>query len=77
MGKIDRVDRLHDGEGPTRFVVYDYKGGEGAPPKAIEEGTDLQMPFYALGAAKAVFGNEAYRRNVRAGRTTSTGGRRS
>lgn len=59
-GHIDRVDvqpRVPGGE-PQHYAVYDYKGGGGTSPGAIEAGQDFQMPFYALGAAAAVLGGQ-------------------
>ncbi len=41
-GRIDRVDRSADG----RYIVYDYKSGEGASVEEMEEGSDLQIPLY-------------------------------
>jgi ATP-dependent helicase/DNAse subunit B len=60
-GKIDRVDvQPHPPPGaPQQYAVYDYKGGGGPSPNAIEKGQDFQMPFYALGAAQAVLGGAA------------------
>lgn len=59
-GKIDRVDvgpQSPAGEA-QQFAVYDYKGNEGVPPKAIEDGCDFQMPFYVYGARQAVLGGQ-------------------
>lgn len=44
-GRIDRVDRS-----PTGLRVLDYKTGQAPARKEIEEGRDLQLPLYVLGA---------------------------
>ena len=47
-GKIDRVDRIGD-----TFVIVDYKSGNRIIPRAeIEEGLELQLPFYLLAAQR-------------------------
>lgn len=52
-GRIDRVDVL-EGEG-VGFVVLDYKSGDGQGAQAIKDGTDFQLPVYALAAQETVF----------------------
>jgi ATP-dependent helicase/DNAse subunit B len=52
-GRIDRIDVLL-GEG-VRFVVLDYKSSDGQGPQAVKDGTDFQLPAYALAAQEKVF----------------------
>lgn len=45
QGRIDRVDIL---PGTNEFVVLDYKTGGAPSRKAIQEGTDFQLPLYCM-----------------------------
>jgi ATP-dependent helicase/nuclease subunit B len=52
QGRIDRIDLLA-GEGPPRFVVFDYKSGAGASARDLGEGRDFQLALYSL-ATRAI-----------------------
>lgn len=53
-GKIDRVDRLTDGDGPPVFLLVDYKSGARKLHLGrISEGLDLQLLTYALAYREA------------------------
>lgn len=55
QGKIDRVDWVGDGG----FVVYDYKTGQAPSKRRIHEGSDLQLPIYAMAAQEFLFGDRS------------------
>jgi len=50
-GRIDRIDKV-GGEG---FAVYDYKTGTAPGAQCVVEGTDLQLPIYAMAASSLLF----------------------
>jgi ATP-dependent helicase/nuclease subunit B len=61
-GRIDRVDVIADlkeaterGQPDLLVAVMDYKVGKGPSKNAIEAGTDLQLPLYALAAERMLF----------------------
>jgi len=59
QGKIDRIDRLPpDENGTPRFAVFDYKSSGYQRWQDILEGTDFQLPLYALAAQQIVLRDE-------------------
>jgi ATP-dependent helicase/DNAse subunit B len=59
QGKIDRIDLLpSDEDAMTRFAVFDYKTRTYQRWQDIVEGTDFQLPLYALAAMRVVLRDE-------------------
>jgi ATP-dependent helicase/DNAse subunit B len=51
-GQIDRIDATRDGQ----FLVVDYKAKNTKPmPRAIQNGTDFQLPVYVRAVEQALF----------------------
>ncbi|PWK13175.1 PD-(D/E)XK nuclease family protein [Tumebacillus permanentifrigoris] len=51
-GQIDRIDATRDGQ----FMVVDYKAKNTKPmPRAIQNGTDFQLPVYMRAVEQALF----------------------
>ncbi|MCS6859749.1 MAG: exodeoxyribonuclease V subunit gamma, partial [Abditibacteriales bacterium] len=62
QGKIDRIDRLPpDEDGTPRYAVFDYKSSGNQRWQAALEGTDFQLPLYALAAQHIVLRDEPAR----------------